>query len=180
MNALCLLPLGAIDPAVVGMLDRRLSHRFGIPVRRLDGVVVPGDAYDPVRRQFEATHILRAVRAAAPDDRTTVLAVTSEDLFIPMLTFVFGQAQLRGIAAVMSTARLDQRFHGLPANPDLLGERALKEAFHELGHTIGLTHCPDRQCVMTLSNTVQQIDQKGEDYCGSCRVFLSDTQRVPA
>ncbi len=180
MNALCLLPLGPVDATVIEMLDRRLSERFALPVCRLNGAVVPGDAYDPVRKQFEATHLLRAVRAAAPHDRTTVLAVTMEDLFIPMLTFVFGQAQLRGTAAVMSTARLDQRFYGLEFSPALLRQRALKEALHELGHTIGLTHCPDRQCVMTLSNAVQQIDEKGEDYCRSCRILLADTHRVPA
>jgi len=178
MNALCLLPLGTAEEAVLEMLDRALSSRFELRVRRLNAVALPPGSFDPVRRQYEATHILHAVRAAAPDKGVTVLGVTREDLFIPMLTFVLGQAQLRGSVAVMSTARLSQQFYGLEENTGLLLQRALKEAIHELGHTFGLTHCPDRQCVMTLSNTVQQIDEKGEEYCESCNLLLTDARHL--
>ncbi len=174
MNALSLLPLETADDAVMLMLERELARRFGISVRRMTAIRLPQGSYNPARRQFEATQILRAVRDSSLDRGSTVLAVTDEDLFIPMLTFVFGQAQLGGTAAVMSTARLRQQFHGLADHRGLLLQRALKEALHELGHTVGLTHCPDRRCVMTLSNTVQQIDEKGEEFCPGCRLLLTD------
>jgi archaemetzincin len=107
-------------------------------------------------------------------DDATLLAVLPHDLFIPILTFVFGEAELGGTAAVVSYHRLESQRYGLPANPALLTERFRKEALHELGHTLGLFHCPDQGCVMHSSTSVDEIDLKGGDFCGECR---DDLQR---
>ena len=97
-----------------------------------------------------------------------VLAVTGVDLYIPVLTFVFGQARLNGRCAVVSSFRLDNKFYGLPDNPALLQERLLKEAIHELGHTFGLLHCHDPECVMKSSTYVEEIDFKSSRFCERC------------
>ncbi len=102
-----------------------------------------------------------------PDAR--VLGVTASDLYVPVLTFVFGEAQLDGNCAVVSTARLKDEFYGLPPRPDLLRERLLKEAAHELGHTFGLRHCADWRCVMTSSHAVERLDVKGAEFCRACK-----------
>jgi uncharacterized peroxidase-related enzyme len=104
---------------------------------------------------------------ADPDAR--VWASPACDLFVPVLTFVFGEAQLDGNCAVVSTARLDEEFYGLPARSDLLRERLVKEASHELGHTFGLRHCADWRCVMASSHAVERLDVKGADFCAACR-----------
>ena len=78
--------------------------------------------------------------------------MTEIDLYIPVLTFVFGEAQLADGGAVVSAHRLHQEFYGMPTDPELLHERLLKESLHELGHTYGLRHCPDYTCVMSSSN----------------------------
>ena len=111
--------------------------------------------------------IQRLERTADPDAR--VLGVTACDLYVPVLTFVFGEAQLEGNCALVSLARLKDEFYGLPPRDDLLHERLLKEAVHELGHTFGLRHCPDWQCVMTSSHAVERLDIKNVDFCASCR-----------
>jgi archaemetzincin len=108
-----------------------------------------------------------------PDDALRVLGVTERDLFIPVLTFVFGHAQLGGRAAVVSLARLRQEFYGLEPNRQMLLDRARKEALHEAGHTFGLVHCPDRNCAMALSTRVQQIDEKRAAFCRVCTRQLS-------
>jgi archaemetzincin len=90
------------------------------------------------------------------------------DLYIPVLTFVFGEAQLKDGAAVVSAHRLRQEFYGMPADTDLLHERLLKEALHELGHTYGLRHCPDYTCVMSSSTGVERIDLKNAEFCPNC------------
>ena len=77
------------------------------------------------------------------------LGVTAYDLYVPVRTFVLGEAQLCGNCAVVSAARLSDEYYGLPPNPTLLRERWLKEAAHELGHTFGLRHCSDWRCVMS-------------------------------
>jgi archaemetzincin len=66
-----------------------------------------------------------------------VLGVTGVDLFVPELNFLFGLADSRQKCAVISLARLQPEFYGLPSNPQLFKERALKEAIHE-----SLVRCP--------------------------------------
>ena len=83
-----------------------------------------------------------------------MLAVTERDLFIPVLTFVFGQAQLGGRVAVVSLARLRQEFYGLAPNREVFWSAPLKEALHETGHTVRagalrgpeLRHVAGHQC----------------------------------
>jgi archaemetzincin len=96
--------------------------------------------------------------------------VTDVDLYIPVLTFVFGEAQLGGRCALVSLHRLHEEFYGLPPSPELLRHRLVKESVHELGHVLGLRHCPDWRCVMASTHDVERIDLKGEEYCPSCLV----------
>lgn len=125
-------------------------------------------ARDPVRNQYYSTAILQAMQPLV-EPGARLLAVTSVDLYVPVLTFVFGEAQLDGNCAVVSTARLHEEFYGLPARSDLLRERLVKEASHELGHTFGLRHCADWRCVMASSHAVERLDVKEAEFCGTCR-----------
>jgi len=95
------------------------------------------------------------------------------DLFIPVLTFVFGQAQLGGKAAVVSTLRLKQEYYELPPNETVFLERLGKEAVHELGHTFGLVHCLNQGCVLNASTYVEEIDLKEADFCPECAQLLA-------
>jgi archaemetzincin len=175
MNRLYVMPVGNVDEHALEVLKERFQQELGWDVRTGPCIVVPGIAYDAKRKQYEAIHILRAVIDGMPGDASRVLAVADADLFIPMLTFVFGQAQLSGKAALMSLARLRQEYYGLPANTALLYKRAEKEAMHEVGHTFGLIHCTDKDCVMALSNSIQQVDGKFAEYCRSCAILLQDS-----
>jgi len=107
----------------------------------------------------------------AVEDAWRLLGVTTVDLYIPILTFVFGEAQLQGNCAVVSSFRLRQEFYGLPTDAGLFRARLLKESIHELGHTFELSHCDDYQCVMAPSHGVEWMDLKTEHLCESCRVI---------
>jgi len=98
-------------------------------------------AYDARRNQYYSTAILQRMLSLASDAQTTCLGVTHLDLFIPILTFLFGEAQLSGRCALVSIHRLREEFYGLPPNSNLLWERLVKESVHELGHVVGLRHC---------------------------------------
>jgi archaemetzincin len=129
-------------------------------------------ALDARRGQYYSTAILQHLeRVSDPDAR--VLGVTLADLYVPVLTFVFGEAQLDGACAVVSTARLHEEFYGLPARQDMLRERLFKEAAHELGHTFGLRHCADWRCVMTSSHAVERLDVKSPEFCLRCKKSVS-------
>jgi len=125
-------------------------------------------ARDERRGQYYSTAILQRLEQLA-ERNARVLAVTDCDLYVPVLTFVFGEAQLEGNCAVVSTARLHDEFYGMPPRGDVLRERMFKEAAHELGHTFGLRHCADWACVMSSSHGVELLDVKGAEFCHSCR-----------
>ena len=135
--------------------------------------------WDADRNQYYSTAILQRLDLDS-DPGTRVLGVTSCDLYVPVLTFVFGEAQLEGNCAVASLARLREEFYGLPPREELSRERLLKEAVHELGHTFGLRHCNDWRCVMSSSHGVERVDVKGSEFCGVCRktVFGGENARV--
>jgi archaemetzincin len=145
-----------------------LSAQFGLPIREMDLPAVDF-AFDARRNQYGSIPVLEMISRICPNDAVRLVGITERDLFIPVLTFVFGHAQLGGRAAVISLARLRQEFYGLEPNRTIFLDRASKEALHETGHTFGLVHCPDRGCAMSLSTSVQQIDQKRAAFCVACR-----------
>jgi len=125
-------------------------------------------AHDSVRGQYHSTAILQRMEGLVSDPQAQILGVTNLDLFIPVLTFVFGEAQLGGRCALVSSHRLREEFYGLPPNAALLWSRVVKESVHELGHTLGLRHCRDWQCPMASTHDLERLDLKGEEYCQAC------------
>jgi archaemetzincin len=110
------------------------------------------------------------------EDSWRMLGISAVDLYIPILTFVFGEAQMGGPCAVISAHRLRQEFYGLTPDHELFRQRVIKEAVHELGHTVNLTHCEDYRCVMASSHAVEWIDLKDSKLCAACRtVAISGT-----
>jgi archaemetzincin len=163
-------------PAFEATRDR-MAAECAAPVKEL---ALPGVefAFDAARRQYRSMDVLEMLARYCPADAWKLLAVTERDLFVPVLTFVFGQAQLGGRFAVVSLARLRQEFYGLAPNPEILLERAAKEALHETGHTFGLVHCVDRSCAMSLATNVRQIDGKQAAWCPACAAQVRRAQGV--
>jgi archaemetzincin len=164
--------------ASIEMLDAlaaALARIFEVSIHVRTGLVEAGFAHDATRNQYMSTSILARLAAlreselfAREGPGIRLLAVTALDLFVPVLTFVFGEAQLDGRCGVVSLHRLREEHYGLPPNPELLAERLAKEAAHELGHTYGLRHCDDWNCVMASTHAVERLDLKGVDFCARC------------
>jgi archaemetzincin len=173
MSILHLLPVGEISGPLLEDLRRGLAAEFRARCEVLPQALEAEFAFSSQRRQYHSTEILRRMEKSVPQECWRLLGVTAHDLYMPILTFVFGEAQLNNTCAVVSAHRLRQEFYGLPTSPELLRERLLKEAVHELGHTFGLTHCRDYECVMTASHAVERIDLKGSHFCASCRTRVS-------
>src|SRR5574337_748552 len=174
MNVIQLLAIGNVEGSVLPELRAGLSAAFRTWCEILPAGLDAEFAFHPERQQYHSTEILVRMQRAflnpgAASQGRHLLGVTSVDLYIPILTFVFGEAQISNSCAVVSTHRLRQEFYGLPADPGLLQQRLLKEAVHELGHTLGLTHCDDYRCAMAPSHTVEWIDLKGSGFCPECR-----------
>lgn len=129
--------------------------------------------FDDIRGQAWSTAILARLQERRPARNTVLLGVTELDLYVPVLTFVFGEAQLNGPCAVISAHRLREEYYGMPRNEDLLVERLMKETLHELGHTQGLRHCIDWRCVMSSAHTAQRIDLRQAGFCTACAEALN-------
>ena len=179
MSALGILPLGSPPGEVLDRLEEGLRQAFPVRTRRIDAEVDPPGAFDAVRGQWNAVAILRALLARLTPEGGRLLGITERDLFVPVLSFVYGQAQLRGRVAVISLARLRPEYHGLRPDPDLVAGRAVKEAVHEVGHTFGLVHCLDRRCPMALSLGLDDLDFKTAAPCPSCAALLEGGLAMP-
>jgi archaemetzincin len=160
-----------VDRGDVAAVSQRMEREFGMPVRGME-IGSVDFAFHAGRGQYGSIPVLEMLLARCPEDAGKLLAVTDRDLFIPVLTFVFGQAQLGGRVAVISLARLRQEFYGLAGNREVFMERACKEALHEAGHLFGLIHCAERKCAMSLATTVRQIDLKDDAFCAPCAARL--------
>jgi len=168
------LRVGEVDVDVVRRVQKGLCEAFPNTecVVPDDVLILPEEAYNAARSQHHSTTILTKVsnyvkKIDARIDR--VLGVADVDLYVPRLNFVFGEAECPGKAAVISLFRLKPQFYGRLEDRELLCERALKEAVHEVGHTLGLSHCGAPTCVMFFSNSIFDTDKKSWTFCERCR-----------
>jgi len=173
MPSIVLVPVPPLERELLQMLVAPLRVAFGVPVSiHQQNSINPAPAFDSIRNQYNSTAVIASVLEQFGGNSNKVLGVTGVDLFVPVLTFVFGEAQLDGTAALVSAYRLDDVFYGLPPNRNLFEQRLIKEAVHELGHTFGLIHCRDYNCVMHSSTSVEEVDIKGSEFCENCNRIL--------
>jgi archaemetzincin len=173
------MPFGSVPSELLEGLSRGLMREFSLPCEVLRAEPEPNFAFNVTRRQYLSTEILATLTQRTTPDTWRLLGITCLDLYIPILTFVFGEAQLKGNCALVSARRLHQEFYGLPANTELVHERLLKESIHELGHTLTLSHCDDYECVMSASHGVEWIDLKTSRFCHACRTAINTRQAAP-
>jgi archaemetzincin len=181
MTLVQLLPLGTLATELLDALGPPLESVFHVAVEQRRYALSLDGFFDAARGQYNSTSILLHLRSAYPHFRpgvkTKLLAVTSDDLFIPILTYVFGEAEVGGSVAVVSTFRLQPERYGLGTDAALFHRRLLTEAVHELGHEFGLIHCSEQDCAMHSSSSVEEIDLKGWRLCEACADELKKNQR---
>ena len=165
----------APDDVLMETIRGRLASAFGIQARVYRHPDRPNHAFDPRRGQHSSSAILKWLVGRDQSVRRT-LAITDADLFIPVLTFVYGEAQLGGRAAVVSTARLALE-QGGRSNPAVVADRIAKECVHEVGHTFGLLHCDSPRCVMTRSVNLIDVDAKTIALCAPCDAKLRELRQ---
>ncbi len=169
---LSIQPFHGVEPVFAREVGAAAASMLGLLANVNDSVAVPGAAWNRRRRQYRSDAFLEAlaelVQAALPGQ--VLLGVTKDDLFIPGLNYIFGEADHRRGVSVISLARLEPERGDIAAG--LYCERAVKESIHELGHVFGLAHCPEATCIMHFSNTIADTDIKGPDFCARCAALL--------
>ena len=180
MSVIRIASLGSVNHEIMQMIVRHVKEMFGCEatMQNLISLPRPDYAFDEKKEQYSSAIILKNLASLCDRSPTKFLAITEVDLFIPMLTFVYGQAQLSGKVAVVSLARLRPEFYGLLPDKDLTVRRIRKEVSHELGHSFGLIHCADKECLMSLSTEIMQVDLKSENFCRSCWIVLEESLKI--
>jgi len=168
--------LGTVGEAVLKIVAANLQEILNLPVDILPARQTPEFAYSDRRKQYHAALILKKL-AESRRPHPRILALVSVDLFIPVLTHVFGEAQLGGRAAVVSTHRLRQKEEGGGVSLDTFYERAAKVALHEVAHTFDLVHCSQPECIMRLSSGPNDLDELPLFFCEYCEAFLEEAYR---
>lgn len=173
-----LLPLGEIPGSTLESLVSPLQEIYRVPVVLHEPQGLPASSYDPIRHQYLSTPILKTLASFKASLTTVerVLGIVGVDLYAADLNFVFGEADAKEGVAVISLARLRQKFYGLTPNEALFHQRAMKEAVHELGHTYNMGHCPDPLCVMHFSNSLADTDEKSGSFCEKCHPHQTPAQ----
>ncbi len=162
------VPIHLSNSGLLNDILLELSQRFHSRVNLLELDINIESAFSIERKQFFSTQFLANAINLSDSIKGKILLLTEFDLYVPALTFVFGEAQLNGKHSIVSLCRLHEEFYSGRTNYKLLLERTTKEVLHELGHNFGLKHCRDWDCVMHASLSIEEVDIKGNHYCKDC------------
>ncbi|MBW2095361.1 MAG: archaemetzincin family Zn-dependent metalloprotease [Deltaproteobacteria bacterium] len=172
-HTIILSPIEVLDTALLDQIIGELMRVYGYPVEIMPLLDNLDFAFDRHRRQYHSTLILEALDRKAPSNALKILGITRQDLFIPILTHVYGEAQLGGRASIISVHRLKEGI-GSGSHDKEYHARVVKEAVHELGHTFNLRHCKDPGCIMHYCHSVADVDRKSNNLCRYCSTLLKD------
>lgn len=155
---IALAVVGRIADDPTSLLAPVLKEVFTAKIKAAAALELPPSAYNRSRGQYLSSDLLDVLARHKQPDWDRLLGIADVDLYVPDLNFVFGEADARRGIAVFSLARLHA------PDRETFVHRAATEAIHELGHTFGLNHCTDAQCVMWFSNTLSETDRKGTHF----------------
>lgn len=161
-------PIKFYSTLLLQKLVGELKARFSSKIHIIDLKINLDDFFSVDRKQYFSTQIIAEAIKLTDRYNGKILLLTDVDIFVPALTFIFGEAQLNGKHAILSVCRLHEEFYSGISNENLLLERTIKEALHELGHCYGLRHCIDWDCVMHSSPGIEEVDIKGSTFCKNC------------
>lgn len=167
-------PLKFYSALLLQNLVTELSKRFSSEIHVIDLKVNLDNFFSIEREQYYSTQIIAEAMHLTDEYKGKIILLTDVDIFVPVLTFIFGEAQLNGKHAILSVCRLHEEFYSGISNKNLLLERTIKEVLHELGHCYGLRHCIDWDCVMHSSPGIEEVDIKGNTFCRKCISKVED------
>lgn len=143
------------------LISEVLRKQYNLTSTQLSVFKIPKEAFNPLRNQYDASRIIEYIQRNFDRRCDKHLLIVDVDIYTQRFNFIFGLAETYKKAAIISLYRL--------AGNGLLKDRLAKEVVHEVGHLLGLNHCPSPSCVMHFSNTINDTDRKNVDLCEQCR-----------
>jgi archaemetzincin len=150
------------------ILDFRLNQSFVFTVNG-KSVSPPLEGYNEERKQYSAEAFLPVAERLQTEMRSYVsIVLTDVDVFAKFTNYVFGLADMVHRVAVVSSHRIHPSFWGMNETREIFEEQWGKVVTHEFGHTLGMLHCENWDCVMKYSNSPTELHRKGKDFCSKC------------
>jgi len=174
MRPIGVVPFGEVDGIVLKAIAAHILGYLQMDTEIAAPMEYPLYAYDRQRLQYDAGTILKDFESVSFNDYAKVIGILDADLFVPILTYVFGEARQGGTCALVSLYRLKRNPDGAEAALPVFFERAAKVALHELGHLFNLIHCENESCLMHFSGGLPDLDKAPPYFCRYCSVFLRD------
>jgi len=171
-ESIVLISFGYFESGLPEKVLHDVEQEYLLPVRIKEGHIDLSEFYNPSRNQYDANKLLKEIDTHFATEEAKTLGIFNVDLFIPILTYIFGQAFLNGRSGIASLYRLRNERYGIKKDEEIFIDRFRKEIIHELGHSFGLIHCPNPTCVMRSSTYVEDIDQKSHHLCSKCSAEL--------
>lgn len=177
-STLAILPYENFPKNYSELIAENLKKFYGFNnVIILSPQKLPQEAYTTVNTaRYRADSILHILdRADSLNKYDYILALTEKDISCtknkePKARYldwgIFGLGQSPGQCCVVSTFRLGKNKVGEKKFLD----RFVKICLHEIGHNLGLPHCPNKGCFMQDANeTIVTIDEEKAELCESCK-----------
>ncbi|MCK5492310.1 MAG: archaemetzincin family Zn-dependent metalloprotease [Candidatus Omnitrophica bacterium] len=159
---------GEIDKEVIEHIRTNLRDFLGVSVSISPPEMMPFDAYNVDRKQYESLAIIKEISEKKKDTNKKILVIIDKDLYASELNFVFGDTDKTSEIAIISLIRLRESYYGFLENKKLFFLRSVKEAMHAVSHLYGLDNCINPLCVMYFSNCLSDVDKKDYEFCDEC------------
>lgn len=158
-------PLGSISQRLQNAVRSRLEQTYFAEVTILPSTKLPKSAFYPPRSRYRADWLLPILAKNQKFDK--IIGVTTVDISTskpPNADWgVFGLGTLGGRSCVVSDYRLQKK------GSISLTERLCRVAIHEIGHTLGLDHCPTAKCTMSDAKGAMKTVDEETGFCRLCR-----------
>lgn len=134
-------------------------------VKVMKAIDLPARAYYKPRNRYRADSLINFLRQKTPGGCVTI-GLTAKDISTTKDNIkdygIMGLGYQPGKSCVASYFRLSKK-------KSL--EQLFKVSIHELGHTQGLPHCPEKTCFMRDAEGENHNDDEKE-FCSKCRKHL--------
>lgn len=176
-------PFGKISQAQVDSVQSAVERMYEFEVVILDRVELPKMAFTEIRYpRYRADSIVEWLSNHLPDTVDMVLGLTDKDISVtkykdrkkgiikePAWQYrdfgIFGLGRVGGDACVVSSHRLWAK----GASAKSFYQRLTRISCHEVGHVLGLHHCPESNCLMNDANeSITTIDNSNGVLCEKC------------
>jgi archaemetzincin len=181
-------PLGSFDKAMCDTLEKTISGIYGFQYILLPERQMPSGAFVSIKvPRYRADSLLKFLIRIKSDTIDYIIGLTEYDISTtkrnadgtikePAVKYsdwgIFGLGYCPGKACIVSTNRIKV------SETKLFTQRFKKICIHELGHNLGLYHCPANKCVMQdAAETIKTIDLVELNFCTDCRRILAQFSR---